>query len=98
MWKTLSDWLFALFNMARELQEHRDTLRQLDERVRNTEESLKLLAQELQHSREMESAEREKFLLQLERDLAKLKEPPRGRKKRRQHDRGNHLLSNCAAG
>jgi len=46
----------------------------------------------------MESAERENFLLQLERDLANLKEPPRGRKHRRQRDRGNHLLSNCAAG
>ena len=82
MWKTLSDWLFAFFNMSRELQEHRDTIRQLDERVRNTEESIKLLAQELRHSREMESVEREKFLLQLERELAKLKELPRGKKNR----------------
>ena len=32
MWKTLSDWLFAFFNMSRELQEHRDTIRQLEER------------------------------------------------------------------
>ncbi|HEX3856340.1 MAG TPA: hypothetical protein VHY30_03465 [Verrucomicrobiae bacterium] len=82
MWKTLSDWLFALFNMSRELQEHRDTIRQLDERVRDTEESIKLFAQELRHSREMESSEREKFLLQLERELAKLKELPRGKKNR----------------
>jgi competence protein ComGF len=82
MWKTLSDWLFAFFNMSRELQEHRDTIRQLDERVRNTEESIKLLAQELRHSREMESVEREKLLLQLERELAKLKELPRGKKNR----------------
>jgi archaellum component FlaC len=82
MWKTLSDWLFALFNMSRELQEHRDTIRQLDERVRDTEESIKLFAQELRHSREMESSEREKFLLELERELAKLKELPRGKKSR----------------
>ena len=82
MWKTLSDWLFALFNMSRELQEHRDTIRQLDERVRDTEESIKLFAQELRHSREMESAEREKLLLQLERELAKLKDLPRGKKNR----------------
>ena len=33
MWKTLSDWLFALFNMSRELQEHRETIRQLEDRV-----------------------------------------------------------------
>jgi hypothetical protein len=82
MWKTLSAWLFAFFNMSRELQEHRDTIRQLDERIRNTEESIKLLAQELRHSREIESVEREKFILQLERELAKLKELPRGKKNR----------------
>jgi hypothetical protein len=68
--------------MSRELQEHRDTIRQLDERVRDTEESIKLFAQELRHSREMESSEREKLLLQLERELAKLKELPRGKKHR----------------
>ena len=44
MWKTLSDWLFAVFNMSRELQEHRGTIRQLEERVRDMEEALKLLA------------------------------------------------------
>ena len=44
MWKTLSDWLFALFNMSRELQEHRATIRRLEERVRDTEEAIKLLA------------------------------------------------------
>jgi hypothetical protein len=43
-----------------------------------------MLALELRHSRELESAEREKFILQLERELAKLKElrPPGGKKKR----------------
>ena len=46
MWKTLSDWLFAVFNMSRELQEHRETIRQWEERTRNTEEAIKLLAQE----------------------------------------------------
>lgn len=82
MWKTLSDWLFALFNMSRELQEHRDTIRQLDDRVRNTEEAIKLLAQEQRHARELESAEREKLLLRLQNEVTKLKElpPPRGRK------------------
>ena len=82
MWKTLSDWLFALFNMSRELQEHRETIRQLEGRVRNTEEAIKLLAQEQRHARELESAEREKLLLRLQNEVAKLKElpPPRGRK------------------
>ena len=82
MWKTLSDWLFALFNMSRELQEHRETIRQLEGRVRNTEEAIKLLAQEQRHARELESAEREKLLLRLQNEVAKLNElpPPRGRK------------------
>jgi hypothetical protein len=50
--------------------------------LRNTEEAIKLLAQEQRHSREMESAEREKLLLRLQNAVAKLKElpPPRGRK------------------
>jgi hypothetical protein len=84
MWKTLSDWLFALLNMSRELREHRETIRQLDERVRNTEEAIKLLAQEQRHAREMDSSEREKLLLRLQNELAKSKElpPVRGKKNR----------------
>jgi hypothetical protein len=69
MWKTLSGWLFAVFNMSRELQEHRETIRQLEERTRNVEEATKLLAQEQRHSREMESAEREKLLLRLQMEV-----------------------------
>jgi hypothetical protein len=82
MWKMLSDWLLAFFNMSRELQEHRETIRQLEERQRNTEEAIKLLAQEQRHTREMESSEREKLLLRLQNEVAKLKElkPPRRKK------------------
>ena len=83
MWKTLSDWLFAIFNMSRELQEHRETIRRLEERVRNTEEAIKLLAQEQRHARELESSERERLQLRLQQEVAKLKElPARGRKGR----------------
>ena len=82
MWKTLSDWLFAVFNMSRELQEHRGTIRQLEERIRNIEEAIKVLAQEQRHSREIESAEREKLLLRLQSEVAKLKELPAPRGKR----------------
>lgn len=82
MWKTLSDWLFALLNMSRELQEHRGTIRQLEERLRNTEEAIKLLAQEQRHGREMEAAEREKLVLRVQQEASKLKAlpAPRGRK------------------
>jgi hypothetical protein len=64
--------------------EHRETIRQLDDRVRNTEEAIKLLAQEQRHAREMDSSEREKLLLRLQNELAKSKElpPARGRKNR----------------
>lgn len=84
MWKTLSEWLFAVFNMSRELQEHRETIRQLEERTRNIEEAVKLLAQEQRHARELESAEREKLLLRLQQEVARLKDSPgaRGRKSR----------------
>ena len=82
MWKTLSDWLFAVFNMSRELQEHRDIIRLLEDRTRNIEEAIKLLAQEQRHSREMESAEREKLRLRLQTEVAKLKQLPSPRGKR----------------
>lgn len=84
MWKMLSDWLFALFNMSRELQEHRETIRQLEDRVRDTEESIKLLAQAQRHGRELDAAEREKLALQLERELARQKAllPPPGKKRK----------------
>ena len=68
--------------MSRELQEHRETIRQLDERLRNMEEAIKLLALEQRHSRELESSEREKLLLRLQQEIAKLKELPAPRGKR----------------
>ncbi len=82
MWKTLADWLLAFFGMARELQEHRDTIRRLEERTRNLEEALRLLAQEQRHSRELESSEREKLVLKLEQELNRLRELPKPRGKK----------------
>lgn len=82
MWKTLSDWLLALLNMTRELEENRTSIRRIEARLRDMEEAIKLLAQEQRHAREMESSEREKLLLRLQHEVAKLKELParRGRK------------------
>jgi hypothetical protein len=82
MWKALAEWLLTLLNMTRELEENRTSIRELEKRMRDIEEALKLLALELRHTREMDSVEREKSILQLERDLAKLKELPRGKKNR----------------
>jgi hypothetical protein len=81
MWKTLSHWLLALLNMSRELEENRASIRRLEERMRETEEAIKLLALEQRHTRELESSEREKLLLRLQQELSRLKEAlPRGKK------------------
>ena len=84
MWKTISEWLLAFLNMSRELQEHRETIRRLEDRMRNAEESIKLLAQEQRLTRELDAAEREKLVLQLERELSKQKAllAPRGKKRK----------------
>jgi hypothetical protein len=83
MWKTLSEWLLAFLNMARELQEHRTSIRRLEERLRDMEEAIKLIAQEQRHGRELELAEREKLLLKLERVLTKPRGLPSPRRKKR---------------
>ena len=82
MWKTLADWLFAVLNMTRELQENRVTIRRLEDRLRDVEEALKLLALEQRHARELEATEREKLLLRLESAMPKPKELPASRGKR----------------
>jgi hypothetical protein len=91
MWKILGEWFLTLVNMTRELEENRASVRELgklfhelEKHTRETDEALKLLAQELRHARDMESAEREKFMLQLEGKITKLKElgAPRRKKKR----------------
>jgi hypothetical protein len=82
MWKTLSDWLLAFLNVARELQEHRTSIRRLEERLRDMEEAIKLLALEQRHSRKLESSEREKLLLKLERELMEVKQLASPRRKK----------------
>ncbi|PWU18605.1 MAG: hypothetical protein C5B50_08605 [Verrucomicrobia bacterium] len=81
MWKTLSEWLLAFLNMSRELQENRTRIRRPEERLRDMEEALKLLAQEQRHTREIEILEREKLFLRLQTETQKRKElpPPRGK-------------------
>ena len=50
MWKTLSNWLLAFLNMTREVQEHRATIKRLEERIRDQEEAIKLLAHQQRHA------------------------------------------------
>jgi hypothetical protein len=80
MWKTIADWAAAFLGMARELQEHRESIRRLETRTRDLEEALKLLAQELRHSRHIDASEREKLLLKID-DLITKRALPRKRKK-----------------
>ena len=84
MWKTLADWLFAVLNMTRELQENRVTIRRLEDRLRDVEEAIKFLALEQRHARELDAAEREKLLLRFESAMPKPKELPPSRRKRRE--------------
>jgi hypothetical protein len=83
MWKTLAEWLLAFFGMARELEEHRARIRRLEDRLRGHEEALKLVAQELRHTRELEAAEREKQMLRLEREVSRLRALPVNKRKKR---------------
>jgi len=81
MWKTFSEWLLALLNMTRELQENRARVRRLEERLRDMEEAIKLLAQEQRHTRELEAVEREKLLLRFQQEAIKHRELPAPRGK-----------------
>lgn len=83
MWKLLTDWLLSTLNMARELQEHRSTIRQLETRLRDLEEAIKLLAQEQRHARQFDAVEREKLLLLVKQELAGAKKLSSGRTKKR---------------
>lgn len=83
MWKLLTNWLLSMVNMARELQEHRASIRQVESRVRDLEEAIKLLAQEQRHARQLDSAEREKLLLLVKQELAAPKQLLSGRANKR---------------
>ena len=82
MWKMLSEWLLAGLNMARELDENRKSIRQIEAKLRDLEETIKLLAMEQRHARDMESSEREKLLLRLQQELTKFKALPQARTKK----------------
>ena len=88
MWKTIAGWLLAFFGMARELDEHRARIRRLEDRLRDHEEALKLVAQELRHARQLEAAEREKQMLRIQREVSRLKDSPGKRRDKREPPSG----------
>jgi hypothetical protein len=83
MWKRICDWAAAVFTMTRQLEDHGETIRSLEKRVRDLEETLRLLAHEQRHNQEMQTLEREKLVMQLETELAKRELPQPGKKRRK---------------
>ena len=83
MWRTLADWLLAVLNMTRELEENRASIRAVEARLRDMEEAIKLLALEQRHARELQAAEQEKLVLRLNCELATPKELAVPKRKKR---------------
>ena len=77
-----SRWATAFFGMTRELQEHRETIRDLEKRVVELEGTIRLLAQEQRHSREIQSSEHEKLILKIQAELHQKPLPAPKKKKR----------------
>ena len=85
MFRQFTDWVVSLLGNSRELSDHRVRLKQLEERVRDLEEGIRVMLRQLQHDRALESAEREKLLLKVEALTAKaLPQPGRRRRKKRE--------------
>ena len=83
MFRQFTDWVVSLLGNSRELSDHRVRLKQLEERVRDLEEGMRMMLQQLQHDRALQAAEREKFLLRVEALAAKaLPQPDRRRRKK----------------
>ena len=61
MLREFAIWILDFANMAREVREHRDTIRDLQKRVRDLEEMLKLSVLEARLLRELQRPEREKL-------------------------------------
>jgi len=81
MWKSIVDWATAFFGMTRELQEHRESIRELEKRVVELEGTIRLLAQEQRHSREIQGLEHEKLILKVQAEMTKKSLPAPKKKK-----------------
>ena len=85
MFRQLTEWAVSLIANSRELSDHRLRLKHLEERVRDLEEGMRLMLQQLQHDRVLEAAEREKLFLKIEALAAKAL-PQAGRRRRKKHE------------
>ena len=85
MFRQFTDWVVSLLGNSRELSDHRTRLKQLEERVRDLEEGIRMMLQQLQHDRALEAAEREKLLLKIEALAAKASPQP-GRRRRKKRE------------
>ena len=71
MWKALIDGLLAVLTLVRRTEENRLGICELEHRMRDLEEAMKLVVQEQRHAAEIAASEREKLLLRLDAVLAK---------------------------
>ena len=71
MWKALIDGALAFSSLVERMEAHRVAIHELERRVRDLEEAMRLSAQSHRHQEEIAAAEREKLLLRLEAELAK---------------------------
>jgi hypothetical protein len=81
MFRAFADWALSLLNTSRKLSETRAALRHLEERVRDPEEGMRVLSQQLRHFRELDASEREKLVLKIEGIFAKGQLPLKGKRK-----------------
>ena len=83
MFRQFTDWVVSLLGNSRELSDHRVRLKHLEERVRDLEEGLRMMSQQLRHEREVDATARENLLLKIEGVVAKAQLPlPRERRKK----------------
>ena len=85
MFRQFTDWVVSLLGNSRELSDHRTRLKQLEERVRDLEEGIRVMLRQLQHDRALGAAEREKLLLNVEALAAKASPQP-GRRRRKKRE------------
>jgi septal ring factor EnvC (AmiA/AmiB activator) len=71
MWKTILTVVQNLFTLARDLEENRSEIKELNERMYRLAAAVQRLSDKIDANARQERAEREKLTLQLENELLK---------------------------
>jgi hypothetical protein len=75
MWKSIFELAKLLFGFGETLQQNKSDIKELQREVRQLATAVQLLVRELQHLRETEALERDRFRLQVENEMLR-KLPP----------------------